>query len=193
MLNEKIHKGRLQLILLMLLLLSPVIASYIFHTYSLHPENTVNYGELLEIKRIEGVATNLENNTIFRTKQLKGMWTLLMIDSGKCDQYCEDKLYLMRQIRLATHVDKDRVERVWLINDDVMPDSSLVEQYTGTLFVQTKGKEFVSEFPYVESQQNHIYVIDPMGYLMMRYPKGPDSKKILKDLQRLLKLSDMEH
>lgn len=191
--NEKKHKGRLQLILLMLLVLSPVIVSYIFHSYNLHPENTVNYGELLEIKHIEGVATNLENNTIFRTKQLKGMWTLLMIDSGKCDQYCQDKLYLMRQIRLATHVDKDRVERVWLINDDVMPDSLLTKQYAGTLLVRAKDKEFVSEFPYAENQQDHIYVIDPMGYLMMRYPKNPDSKKILKDLQRLLKLSHMEH
>ncbi len=191
--NEKKRKGRLQLILLMLLVLSPVIASYIFHTYNIHPENTVNYGELLEIKHIEGVATNLEDDTIFRIKQLKGMWTLLMIDSGVCHQSCQDKLYLMRQIRLATHVDKDRVERVWLINDNVTPDSSLVEQYTGTLLVHAKDKDLLSEFPYMGNQQDHIYVIDPMGYLMMRYPQNPDSKKMLNDLKRLLKLSHMEH
>ena len=191
--NEKTRKGRLQLILLMLLVLSPVIASYIFHTYNLRPEHTVNYGELLEIKRIEGDATNLEDNTIFRVKQLKGMWSLLMVDSGKCYQPCQDKLYLMRQLRLATHVDKDRVERVWLINDDVIPDSFLVDQYVGTQLVLAKYKDLLSEFPYTESQQDHIYVIDPMGYLMMRFPKNPDPKKMIDDLKRLLKLSHMEH
>jgi len=177
----------------MLLILSPVIASYIFHTYDLRPEGTVNYGELLELKRIEGDATNLEDNTIFRVKQLKGMWTLLIIESGNCSQPCQDKLYLMRQIRLATHVDKDRVERVWLINDNVIPDSDLVDQYEGTRLVLAEHKDILSEFPYTESQQDHIYVIDPMGNLMMRYPKNPDPKKTLNDLKRLLKLSHMEH
>lgn len=191
--NEKNRRGRLQLILIILMILSPVIASYIFHTYNLRPEGTVNYGELLKLKRIEGDATNLEDNTIFRVKQLKGMWTLLMIDSGNCYQSCQDKLYLMRQIRLATHVDKDRVERVWLINDNAIPDSLLIDQYEGTQLVLAKDKDLLSEFPYIESQQDHIYVIDPMGHIMMRYPKDPDPKKMIGDLKRLLKLSHMEH
>lgn len=191
--NEKTRRGRLQLILLMLLVLSPVIASYIFHTYGLRPEGTVNYGELLEPKHVKGDATNLGNNTIFRIKQLKGMWTLLMIDSGNCHQLCREKLYLMRQIRLATHVDKDRVARVWLINDDITPDPIVVEQYEGTQLVLAKQRDLLSEFPYIENQQDHIYLIDPMGYLMMRYPKNPDPKKMLDDLKRLLKLSHMEH
>lgn len=191
--NEKTRRGRLQLILLMLLILSPVIASYIFHTYNLRPEGTVNYGELLELKKIEGDATNLKDNTIFRVKQLKGKWTLIMIDSGNCYQPCQDKLYLMRQVRLATHVDKDRVERVWLINDDVIPDPLLIDQYEGTQLVLARHKDLLLEFPYIENQQTHIYVIDPMGYLMMRYPKDPNPKKMIDDLKRLLKLSHMEH
>ncbi|MDT8363882.1 MAG: hypothetical protein RQ714_04445 [Nitrosomonas sp.] len=177
----------------MLLVLSPVVLSYIFHTYGLRPDNTVNYGELLEVKRIEGVATNLDDNTIFRIRQLKGMWSLLIVDSGECYQYCQDKLYLMRQIRLAMHVDKDRVARVWLINDNVTPDPSIVEEYEGTQLVLAKDKDLLSEFPYTGNQQNHIYVIDPMGHLMMRYPENPDPKRMIDDLKRLLKLSDMEH
>lgn len=191
--EEKIRRSRIKLILLMLVILSPVVASYLLHSFNIRPDRTVNYGELLEVRAIQGTATNLLDDTIFRARQLKGKWTLLMIDSGTCDQFCQDKLYLMRQVRLAQHTEKDRVERVWLINDDQQPDPDMVGQYEGTRLVLAKGRDLLNEFPYVDSQVNHIFVIDPMGNLMMRYPKNPEPKKMVDDIKRLLKLSHPEH
>lgn len=177
----------------MLVILSPVVASYFLHTFNIRPDSTVNYGELIEVKALQGSATNLSDNTIFRSRQLRGQWTLLAIDSGECDQHCQKKLYLMRQVRLAQHTEKDRVERVWLINDDIQPDIEIMHQYEGTRLVLAKGRTLLEEFPAVDSQLDHIYVIDPMGNLMMRYPRDPEPKKMVDDIKRLLKLSHMEH
>lgn len=177
----------------MLVILSPVVASYFLHTFNIRPDSTVNYGELIDVRTLQGSATNLSDNTIFRSRQLRGQWALLTIDSGECDEHCQKKLYLMRQVRLAQHTEKDRVERVWLINDDIQPDAEIMHQYEGTRLVLAKGRTLLEEFPAVNSQLDHIYVIDPMGNLMMRYPRDPEPKKMVDDIKRLLKLSHMEH
>ena len=44
-------------------------------------------------------------------------------------------------------------------------------------------------FPAAGAITNHIYVIDPLGNLMMRFPRDPDPSRMLEDLQRLLKVS----
>ena len=191
--NETARKNRIKLILLMLLMLSPVIASYLFHVLQIRPEGTVNYGELLEVKALQGQAHDIENNAIFRPKQLRGKWSLITIDSGSCDEYCQKKLYLMRQIRLVQNTEKDRIERVWLIDDQSLPNEDIKEEYEGTILLSAKDSDLLSEFPAQSSQRDHIYVVDPMGNLMMRYPRDPEPKKISDDLKLLLKLSHFEH
>ncbi|WP_240142312.1 MULTISPECIES: hypothetical protein [Nitrosomonas] len=99
----------------------------------------------------------------------------------------------MRQIRLAQNVDKDKVQRIWLINDDIKPNPEIMDKYEGTRLVLAQGRNLLDEFPFVSRQDDHIYVIDPMGNLMMRYPKDPDPKKMIGDLKRLLKLSHPEY
>ncbi|WP_350282598.1 hypothetical protein [Nitrosomonas sp.] len=191
--NEKVSRSRLKLILMMLVILSPVVISSFLHRSNFRPDHTVNYGELLEVKPLQGEATNLMDNTIFRIRQLRDTWNLLIIDSGKCEEYCQEKLYTIRQVRLAQHVDKDKIQRVWLINDDIKPDQGTIDKYKGTRLVLANGKDLLKEFPAENKQEDHIYVVDPMGNLMMRYPRNADPKKIVGDLKRLLKLSHLEH
>lgn len=191
--NEIARKNRIKLILLMLLMLSPVIASYVLHTLKIRPEGTVNYGELLEVKALQGQAHDIENNAIFRTRQLRGKWSLITVDSGNCDEYCQKKLYQIRQIRLVQNTEKDRIERIWLIDDHFLPKQEIKNEYAGTLLLSAKDSDLLSQFPAQSSQRDHIYVVDPMGNLMMRYPRDADPKKISDDLKLLLKLSHFEH
>ena len=177
----------------MLGMLSPVIASYFFHVLEIRPEGTVNYGELLEIKPLKGQALNIENNTIFRPRNMHGKWSLVTIDSGQCSEYCQKKLYQMRQVRLVQNTEKDRVERIWLIDDHNVPDQDIKNEYEGTVLLSAKDSDLLNEFPAVLSQHDHIYVVDPMGNLMMRFPKDADPTKISKDIKHLLKLSHLEH
>ncbi len=191
--NEIARKNRIKFLLLALVMLSPVIASYFFYVLEIRPEGTVNYGELLEVKPLKGQALNIENNTIFRARNTHGKWSLITIDSGQCDEYCQKKLYQMRQVRLVQNTEQDRVERIWLIDDHYVPDQDIKNEYEGTVLLSAKDSDLLKEFPAVLSQHDHIYVVDPMGNLMMRFPKDANPTKISKDVKHLLKLSHFEH
>lgn len=174
-------------------MLSPVIASIALHVLEIRPEGTVNYGELLEIKVLQGQALEIEHNTIYRARDMRGKWSLITIDSGECDEYCQMKLYQMRQIRLVQNTEKDRIERIWLIDDHLLPHQDIKHEYAGTVLLSAKDSDLLSEFPAEFSRRDHIYVVDPMGNLMMRYPRDANPTKISKDLKLLLKLSHPEH
>ena len=186
------RKNRRTLILLALVLLAPFVASYTLFFWNVRPD-TVNYGELLEVKPLTGSASNEIDNTIFRMRDLRGKWVLLSVDSGKCDAQCQKKLYYMRQVRTVQNTEMDRIERLWLIDDGEKPSPEIVNDFKGTWIINAKDSDLLKEIPAKISQRDHIYVIDPIANLMMRFPKDPDPAKMAKDIKRLLKVSQLEH
>ena len=184
------RNNKLKLLLLVLLCASPIVLSnFAFHGGM--ATGTVNYGDLLEVKPLPGNALNHSDDTIFRIRQLRGKWVMVTVDSGACNAACREKLYYMRQTRLMQHTEMDRVERLWLIDDDVMPETAIKEEYKGTLRVKAKDSEMLTALPAAGSQRDHIYLVDPLGNLMLRFPRNPDPALIAKDLKRLLKVSSM--
>ena len=175
------------------MLCAPIIASYTLYFFGVRPGATVNYGELLQVKPLAGTALNQADQTIFRIRQLRGKWVMAMVDSGKCDEQCQKKLYYMRQVRLTQHEEKDRVERLWLIDDGEVPAPEIVKDFEGVLLINAKDSDLLSEIPAAVSSRDHIYLIDPIGNLMMRFPENPDPAQMAKDIKRLLKVSQLEH
>ena len=99
----------------------------------------------------------------------------------------------MRQVRLVQGKEKHRIERLWLINDDVVPNAELVKEFEGTLVVNSKDSEILNFIETAELQTKHIYLIDPIGNLMMRFPENVDGTKMGHDIKRLLHVSQLEH
>lgn len=193
MLDEKIRKAnRRKLLLLLALMCAPVVISYALYFSGYKPEST-HYGDLIPIVKVTGSVTNQTDNTILRMKDLHGKWVLVTVDSGYCDEACQKKLYLMRQVRLIQGKEMHRIERLWLINDNVIPDTGLLRQYEGTFFASAKDSEILDFIETKETQTKHIYLIDPIGNLMMRFPIDLDGKKMGQDLKRLLHVSQLEH
>jgi len=193
MLNEQIQKSnRRKLLLLLALMCAPVVISYALYFLDYKPESK-HYGDLIPIIKVTGKATNQVDNTILRMKDLHGKWVLVTIDSGHCDEACQQKLYFMRQVRLVQGKQKHRIERLWLINDDVIPDAELVKEYEGTFFAKAQDSEILGFIETKEIQTKHIYLIDPMGNLMMRFPENVDGTKMGHDIKRLLHVSQLEH
>ena len=193
MLNEQIQKSnRRKLLLLLALMCAPVVISYALYFLDYKPESK-HYGDLIPIVKVTGKATNPVDNTILRMKDLHGKWVLVTIDSGHCDEACQQKLYFMRQVRLVQGKQKHRIERLWLINDDVIPDAELVKEYEGTFFAKAQDSEILGFIETKEIQTKHIYLIDPMGNLMMRFPENVDGTKMGHDIKRLLHVSQLEH
>jgi hypothetical protein len=87
--------------------------------------------------------------------------------------------------------DMERVERAWLIDDDARPSAELVTEYRGTHVVWARGAALLSQLPADGSVRDHLYIVDPIGSLMMRYPRDADASKMKKDLTRLLKVSSV--
>jgi hypothetical protein len=130
-----------------------------------------NYGELLAPRPVAGPLA-----------PLKGKWVLVTFDFAACGSACEKKLYIVRQIRKAQGKDAERIERLWIITDGATPRPELLAAIEGS-HTATGKLDFPGE------RAEHIYLVDPLGNLMMRFPKDPDPAKMIKDLQRLLKYS----
>lgn len=140
------------------------------------PGTTSNYGELIEPRPLAGAPW----------ERLRGKWVLVTFDAAACDAYCERKLYFMRQLRRAQGKDRERIERLWLLTDDGRPRAALAAAIAGTHIAPVRT--LAARFPAAGGVSDHIYVVDPLGNLMMRYPREPDPSRMLKDLQRLLRL-----
>ena len=191
--NESvIRKNRRTLILLALVFSAPFIASYTLYFWNVRPQ-PVNYGDLIEVRQLKGTGLNDADQTIFRMRDLRGKWVLLSIDSGACDEQCRKKLYYMRQVRTYQNAEMDRIERLWLIDDEQKPSPEVLSGYEGMHVILAKNSELLKEVPADGSQHDHVYLIDPIGNLMMRFPKDPDPGKMAKDIKRLLKVSQLEH
>ncbi len=171
---------------------APLIFSYLTY-YVIKPEGRTNYGDLIDprahpipelgLQQLDGQSASLE--------QFSGKWILLQVDQAACAKPCTDKLYYMRQLRLTQGKEMDRIERVWLVTDDAPLDTALMKQYDGTRLLRVDPKKLAAWLPVQAGTQpaDHLYLIDPLGNLMMRFPKDPDANKIKKDISRLLKAS----
>ncbi len=191
--NEQIQKSnRRKFLLLLALMCAPVIISYALYFSDYRP-GSKHYGDLLSIVKVTGKGTSITDNTILRMKDLHGKWVLVTVDSGRCDESCKEKLYFMRQVRLVQGKEKHRIERLWLINDDIEPDPELVKEHEGAYMVRDRDNEIINLFETADVRNKHIYLLDPIGNLMMRFPEKIDGKKMGNDIKRLLHVSQIEH
>jgi len=132
-----------------------------------------NYGELLSPRPTSGPL-----------QPLRGKWVLVTFDAAACDAACEKKLYIVRQIRRAQGKESERIERLWVLTDAGQPRPELLAAIEGTrLSANARPLDFPGE------RTRHVYLVDPLGNLMMRFPPDPDPSRMIKDLERLLKYS----
>ncbi len=173
-------RGRAKLALLGLFFAAPFALAWLAWRLDWAPGTTSNYGELILPPRPLAGAP---------LEALRGKWVLVSFDAAACDAYCERKLYFMRQVRRAQGKNQARVERLWVISDGAAPRAALLEAIEGTQLARDAG--LAAHFPAAGTTSDHLYLVDPLGNLMMRFPREPDPSRILKDLQRLLRVSQI--
>jgi hypothetical protein len=96
---------------------------------------------------------------------------------------------MMRQVRVALGRDATRVARVFVV-DDVRPPNNTALDPVEDLMVAITPRG-LSLAPGAANDRAHIYLVDPRGNVMMRWPESPDFRRMLKDLQTLLKASQI--
>jgi hypothetical protein len=186
--------GRLRMLMVLLVCAAPVIASY-FTYYVVRPEGRRNFGELIQpMRALPDVVVNRLNGDALRLPDLKGQWLLISVAGGDCQEDCQSQLYLQRQILTGLGKDRARTEWVWLIPDQAevpsvllpgLKDATVLRMESGALtqWLQAAANERL---------QDHLYLVDPHGQWMMRFPPKLSTEGAIKtkrDLERLLRAS----
>ncbi|MBK5103459.1 MAG: cytochrome C oxidase subunit I [Burkholderiales bacterium] len=180
--------GRRKMLAIAALCLAPFVAALIAYFYW-QPQGGMNYGELIPAHPLTDLPLRHLDQRAVRLSAFRGKWILLQLDTAECAAPCRAKLYNMRQVRLAQGREMERIERVWLILDEAPLETLLMREYDGTRMLRASGSPLVAEFPPKGGARDHIYLIDPLGNLMLRFPKDADPRRMRKDLSRLLRAS----
>ena len=191
---QRTARGRFKMFVVMLICAAPVIASY-FTYYVLRPEGRRNFGELIDAQptlpavtatRLDGRPSPLAN--------LKGQWLLVSVSGAACPAQCENHLYLQRQLRESLGKDKDRLDWVWLV-DDAAPVRAELQPALAQATVLRVPREQLAQWlkPAAGAAlEDHLYVVDPLGHWMMRFPARLDREgaaKAKRDIERLMRAS----
>ncbi len=191
---QRTARGRFKMFVVMLICAAPVIASY-FTYYVLRPEGRRNFGELIEQQpTLPAVTATTLDGKPSPLADLKGQWLLVSVSGGACTAKCENHLYLQRQLRETLGKDKDRLDWVWLV-DDAAPVRAELQPALAQATVLRVPREQLAQWlkPAAGGAlDDHLYVIDPLGHWMMRFPARLDREgaaKAKRDLERLMRAS----
>jgi hypothetical protein len=187
--------GRVKMLLVLLVCAAPVIASY-FTYFVIRPEGRTNYSQLILPTQTMPEALKLRtlDGESVTARSLRGQWLLLAVGPSACDDACDKRLFMQRQLREMLGRDRDRLDRVWLITDGQPPAPALraSAEAPPALTMLLADAQAVAAWLQPEggrALEEHLYIIDPMGEWMMRVPADPDPSRVKRDLTKLLRAS----
>ena len=193
------RRGRWVLLALAALFLAGIVASFVLVRSGWRPGTTRNYGELVQPARpIADVTLQDIEGRVLPFSELKGKWLLIYFGPAACLTPCTQNLYKMRQITLATGQEAHRVQPVFVITNDVALDvlRYTLKDYPGTIALRGAPeavRALASQFSVPAGDAlnglDRVYIVDPLGNLMMSYPADANPQGMLKDLRQLLRAS----
>ncbi|MDJ0739396.1 MAG: hypothetical protein QNJ91_06745 [Gammaproteobacteria bacterium] len=198
--DAQAQRNRVKLLLIIGLFLLPPIAAWLTWQYvgSTGVEGTTNAGTLVSPARPLDIAgLSAGDGQPLGDAVLRGRWTYVMFASNGCDARCAQQLYLTRQIRLGVNKDMPRVQRLLVLDDAPAADlaQTLASEHAD-LVVAVRGdaaaallERFRGDGFAPDGAQ--CFLVDPLGNLMMFYDPGVPPKGMIKDLRKLLKVSQI--
>ncbi len=188
-------RGRWQTLLVLLVCAAPVVASYLAY-YVIRPSgHAAAYGALIDPPRpMPGAVGRTLDGMPRQLRDSVGQWLLVVVDSGRCTAACEMRLFLQRQLREMLGRERDRVDKLWLVVDEVEPTAALRDALAATpaMTVLRLPREAVAGWLQPAAGQvleDHLYIVDPLGNWMLREPPDADPSRVKRDLDRLLRAS----
>lgn len=168
----------------------PVLAAYLAY-FGWRPAGHTNYGDLVSVTPLQHTAGATHEGVPLDLATLRGKWLMVHVGPANCDAECMRQLYLMRQTRIAQGKEQSRIERLWVLTGAGAPAATLLRDHPGLHVWRPADETFAGQFPAADGHARHLYVVDPLGNLMLRFPAEPDAKRMMKDLKLLLKASQI--
>lgn len=190
--DPELHRRNLRTVFALagLFLLPLLLSFWLYYGVHWRPPAMSNHGELIEPLRPLPAVTLADADGRARSQVFQGHWTLVYVGDGACDAHCRDTLFFMRQTRLSLNTEMTRVQRVFLATGQCCDRAFLAAEHPGLVVLdatQAAATPLLAQFPADRAQT--LYVVDPLGNLMMRYDARLPPKGLLADLKRLLQLS----
>ena len=190
--EESRRRGRRSLLILAAIFLLPVFAAFALYYGKLwRPAGSASKGELIQPARPLAVSgLKQADGNPAGGDVLTGKWSIIYIGDGACDADCRTALVFARQTRLALNNEMTRVQRVFLATGNCCATTYFAAEQPGLIALDASAPEaqsLLGQFP--AGHQNSLYIVDPLGNLMMRHDASHTSKDLLTDLKKLLKLS----
>jgi cytochrome oxidase Cu insertion factor (SCO1/SenC/PrrC family) len=179
----------------------PYLAAWLLFNYATfwRDGGADRHGQLIRPLRMLPNLALIDPSGSVRGARLHGKWTLVYLVRGTCDSACAENLYRMRQLRLTVGQDAPRVQRLLVVygaDPGALLSPSQLHDYAGQLVVSgallhesTPAKRFrlgADDRPFAA---HRLYLVDPLGNLMMAYAPDTRPRGITDDLKRLLKYS----
>lgn len=188
---------------ILVMALAPVIAAllaYFMPQLGLRPEGHNNYGRILDPQRPMPSASALPLKTLhgepFDLASLKGQWVLVSADNAACPEACVRKLFILRNSHASQGKNVDRLSRVWFVTDQGNVPADVRDAYVGTHMLRADAGKLASflapgiaDAQAAEALRAHMWIIDPLGNLMMEFPPDADPIEVRDDIVKLLKNS----
>ncbi len=194
-------RGRRTLILVALLFLLPIVAATSLYLGGWRPEGkSLAHGELVQPARpLSDTAIQGADGAPFRLGDLRGRWVFVYYSALPCTEQCRNNLYKMQQVRLAQGRDAPRVERVFIVaeaggdtlREFAQQNPGLIAVSGTRVMLESLAREFVSSQGTALDVPGRVYLVDPIGNLVLSYAPDADPSGMRKDLARLLRLSQV--
>ena len=201
--GAKRQRSMLPVYLIILICVAPVIfamLAYYVPSLGLRPEGHTNYGTLIEPQRPMPDSTALPLTTLegqaFDLESLRGQWVLVSADAAACPESCVRKLFILRNSHASQGKDVNRLSRVWFVLDKGEVSDQVLQAYQGTHMLRADPTQLAAFLaPEATPQEREaalkqpMWIIDPLGNLMMRYPDNADPESVRDDIRKLIRNS----
>ncbi|MFT5502612.1 MAG: hypothetical protein ACI8XC_000317 [Gammaproteobacteria bacterium] len=191
--QPSLFRYRVKLLALIGVFLVPFIGGWLaLYVFDVRPEAT-NYGTLVQPVKKVSWGNILTQDSVQLEQELARRWAFVLFARGGCKEECQQALYLMRQIRSLLARDHDRLRNVLVLSGKV--DESLktyLVDYPGVIVIENMSKtNLTDQFSMNRQKPLGSYLVDPDKNLMMVYPENFDEYRVLEDLKKLMKLSQI--
>ena len=174
------RRNRLTLVGLFALALVPLTGAYWLYqsARSERPWSTTNRGELLvPIRSVAELSLQSADGSAPLVDS--GVWWLVTVSNGACVDACEHALFQLRQLHVLLGKDADRVKRAIVTLGDAPMDAALEERFARLSWLSGDSAAL----------RAGVYIVDPLGNLVLYYPYADADKPVLEDLKKLLQVS----
>ncbi|MDH5391772.1 MAG: SCO family protein [Gammaproteobacteria bacterium] len=198
--NEEVNNNNFKPYMLWLLIftfIAPIAAAYWLYNVG-GTENTVNRGEFINpVVQLLDMQLQTVGGEVATEKQLYGHWHMMFFMNADCDKKCEETIYTMRQIKTSLHKESPRFVNLLIHFDKNISDEfrAKIESHYANFDRYIGDKEVFNRMLGYSGEElankNIIFMVDPIGNVILKYSRDKTAKDIISDIKRLLKASQI--